>query len=299
MREYGRDRSVPLFITLLVMALVVLTFDIRSNGSGVMGSIRQGTNQILSPLQRLGSAAVSPVADLVDNLRDIAGLREENESLRALLAETQARQAALETDLARLEVLERLLDLQLDVQELVRTNANVIGRADNFDYAFKIDRGEESGVLVGHPVLDENGYLVGRVYQSWNGGAIVMPLIEDVEGVTVIVGDQVGTLMPVVGSDEMTLDVFEEGHEVRAGDQVVTSQLSEAFPRSMPVGEVIADADPQGNALTARVRPFADLQRLEAVVVLAWPPDPVTATEDDVPPVADSAVPTDPSDGEG
>ncbi|NIR41406.1 MAG: rod shape-determining protein MreC, partial [Actinobacteria bacterium] len=63
--------------------------------------------------------------------------------------------------------LERLEGLELAVEDLVRTNANVIGRTDSFDRSFRIDRGEESGVLVGHPVLDANGYLVGRVLEAW------------------------------------------------------------------------------------------------------------------------------------
>lgn len=280
MLNHRRDRTLPLFVTLVAIAVVIMTFDIRAGGGGMIGSFRAGTNRLLAPLQSLGTVIVNPIADLVDNLGDIAGLRAENEALRARLAEAQATMAAVEDQLERLEVLERLQGLELDIANLVTTNANVIGRTDSFDLSFRIDRGEEAGVLAGHPVLDENGYLLGRVLDSWLGGAIVVPLIGDVESVTVGVGDQVGTLSPVLGSDEMVLEVFETAKPVRSGAQVVTSPFSAAFPPSIPVGEIIEDAKPQGTALTARVAPYGDPFRIRVVVVVAWPADPASAVAD-------------------
>lgn len=283
MREFRDDRSVPLYVTLLVVAFVVMTLDVRASGSGSLDALREGANRIVSPLQAVASAVVDPVARLVENLSDIAGLRSENAALRAELARAQADLAAVEQDRARLQALEEMLDLRLDIDALVRTNANIIGRSDSIDELLKIDRGEESGILVGHPVLDQNGYVVGRVVESWIGGANIVPLTRDVEGITVTVGNQYGSLQPVVGSSEMILTVLEGARPVAVGDQVVTSQLSLAFPRALPVGEIVTAAQPQGQTLTAVVRPFTDTNRLEAVVVIAWPPDPAAAAADDIP----------------
>jgi rod shape-determining protein MreC len=273
-QDFRSDRTLPLVITLIVISVLVMTFDIRSRGEGVIESFRVGVNRLLGPLERLGSMVVDPLADFVDGLADITDLRAENESLRARLAESQAELAAVGDLLDRLESLEQLLDLQLAVTAFRQTPANVIGRTSGLDLSFRIDKGEESGVLPGQPVLDPNGYLVGRVLDSWQGGASIIPLVGDVDAVTVTVGDQVGTLSAVLGSETLILDVFETARPVRAGDRVVTSSFSAAFPPSIPVGEIVADADPRGQALTALVRPFAQPQRLRAVVVVAWPPDP-------------------------
>jgi rod shape-determining protein MreC len=282
--DHRTDRTVPVFITLLVVALLVMTFDVRAQGQGVVGTVRQGASRLLAPVQSAVSHVVEPVADLVDNLRDIAVLRAENEQLRARLAESQAELAAVEQDQARLDVLERTLDLKQQLDELVPTFANVIGRVDNVDLSFRIDKGEESGVLVGHPVLDENGYVVGRVVDAWNGGAVVVPIVADEEGITVVVGDQVGTLRALIGNEgEMVLEVLENARPVAQGQRVVTSSLSISFPRALAVGEVIEAAEPQGTALTALVRPFSDPRRLEVVAVVAWPPDPTSVGEPDTP----------------
>lgn len=281
MREFREDRSVPLFVTLLVIAFVIMTLDVRASGGGALDTIRTGASRLIAPVQTMASAVVDPVARLVENLSDVAGLRNENAALRAELARAQTELAAVEQDRARLEVLEEMLGLELAVEELVRTNANVIGRSDSIDELLTIDRGEESGILPGHPVLDQNGYVVGRILDSWNGGAHVVPLIRDVEGITVTVGDQFGTLQPVIGSADMVLNVLESARAVEVGDQVVTSQLSISFPRGLPVGEIVEASRPQGQTLTARVRPFTETDRLEAVVVIAWPPDPAAVAGED------------------
>lgn len=283
MREQGSDRTFPIAITLLVLAFLLMTFDVRAGGEGAFGSIRAGASRAVQPVQSLATSVVDPIADLASNLSNIASLRSENETLRARLAEAQAQLASVEDRLERLEVLERRLGLTLDVTDLSLTNANVVGRTDSFDLTFRIDKGEDEGVLPGHPVIDENGYLVGRVLESWTGGASVVPITADVEGVTVTAGDQIGTLTPQVGSGEMILDVFELARPVPAGTQVVTSTFSIAFPPSIPVGEVIENSQPQGQTLIARVRPFADPARLRVVVVITWPRDPAAATADDLP----------------
>ncbi|MEX2654640.1 MAG: rod shape-determining protein MreC [Acidimicrobiia bacterium] len=295
MREFRDDRSVPLFVTLMVIAFVLMTIDVRSSGEGALDTVRSGASRLISPAQTVGTAIVDPIVRLVENMSDIGGLRNENAALRAELARAQADLAAIEQDRARLEALEEMLGLELAAEELVRTNANVIGRSDSIDELLTIDRGEESGILPGHPVLDQNGYVVGRVLDSWTGGAQVVPLTRDVEGITVTVGDQFGTLQPVIGSSEMVLSVLESARAVEVGDQVVTSQLSLAFPRGLPVGEIVEASRPQGQTLTATVRPFTDTNRLEAVVVIAWPPDPAAAAADDAPETTDTTSETTPA----
>lgn len=271
MREVGRDRTVPVLVTLLVLAFVLMTVDIRSDGGGATGTLRAAVNTVLTPLQKAAAFVVSPIGAAIEAVGDLGDLRDERDALRAELAAANAELAAVDDKLQRLASLERMNHLELDVADLVTTNANVVGRLGGGDLAFKIDKGEESGVLVGHPVLDQYGYLVGRIVESWSGGAVVVPLVGDVASVTVDVGSQRGTLSPILGEDEMVLDVFETAVPVAAGDRVVTSPFSVTFPPSIPVGEIVADVDPQGQALTALVHPYTDTTRLRVVVVVAWP----------------------------
>ncbi|HJR93593.1 MAG TPA: rod shape-determining protein MreC [Acidimicrobiia bacterium] len=276
------NRTLPTFITLVIVAVLLMTFDVRLQGEGVVGVIRGGTQTLLSPLQRAATIVVDPVADFLDGLGDITSLRENNDALRAELAEAQAALAEAGDDLARLETLERLYDLDLDETEVARTPANVIGRADQFDLAFQIDKGTNDGVLEDQPVIDSFGFVVGTVSAASPNTAIVVPITASRNQVTVLVGSQTGLLEATPGSNEMTLHVFDAREPVALGDQVVTAASN--FPAGLAVGEVLEDAEPESTALQAVVRPFVDVEALRVVVVLAWPPDPSAATTTTTPP---------------
>lgn len=278
------DQTLPTFVTLVVVAILIMTFDIRTEGEGVVGTIRGGTQTLIAPLQRGAALVVDPVTDFLDGLSDIASLRETNEALRAELARAQAALAEAGDDIARLEALEALHRLELESTEVARTPANVIGRADQFDLAFQIDKGVDDGVLEGQPVIDVYGFVVGTVDEASPNTAIVVPIQASRNQVSVLVGSQTGLLSANPGSLEMRLDVYDAREPVREGDQVVTS--ANTFPPGLAVGRVPADAAPESTALTARVMPYTDLDSLRVVVVLAWPPDPavVTTTTTTVPP---------------
>jgi rod shape-determining protein MreC len=286
------DRALPTFISLLVVGVMLMTFDVRLEGGGVVGVLRSGTQAIVAPLQRIASFVVNPVANALDSLSNVASLQEQNAALSAQLAESQAAQIAVQDQLAKLELLEQIYDLDTDEEALGRTIANVIGAVDA---ALIIDKGTRDGVLVGQPVIDTNGYVVGTVKSASSGSATVLPIVATREGLTVLVGSQTGTLVSRAFSSElgleMDLDVFDAREPVLAGDRVLTSAASTDYPAGLPVGEVLADASPESTSLTTTVRPFVDPEALRFVVVLAWPPDPITAaTDDTVPEVTTTTV---------
>jgi rod shape-determining protein MreC len=276
------DRTLPTLITLLVIGLLLMTFDVRSEGGGVTSVLRSGTQTIVSPLQKAAAFVVNPVVDMIDSLSNVASLRESNLALQREVAELEAELIAVNDDLARLEIYEELYELESTGADIGRTVAEVIGRPGAFDEALIIDKGTTSGIAVGQPVIDTNGYVVGSVQQVTRGTATIVPITVGSDGVAVAVADQLGVVLPQVNSTEMRLDILDARDPVFAGDRVVTSSASVKFPAGYPVGEVIADAAPSNDgALSTRVTPFTDPDTLRVVVVLSWPPDPVTAITSD------------------
>jgi len=276
-----RGRILPTLVTLLVVGILLMTFDVRLEGGGVVGVLRTGTQTLVSPLQKGAAVVVNPVADMVDSLSNMAGLREENAALRSENAELLASIILVQDQLARLELLEQLYDLEAAGDELGRTVANVIGRPDAFDAALIINKGTSDGVAVGQPVVDTNGYVVGTVKNVTGGSATIVPITANRQALTVVVGDQIGTLLSVVGSRDMRLEVLDARDPVLSGDRVLTSAVSANYPAGLPVGVVVEDAAPSIDSLRSLVDPYVDPDTLRLVVVLAWPPDPVTVTQDD------------------
>lgn len=276
-RDSRRDRALPIFVTLMVVGFLLMTVDVRLAGGSVSSTIRSTALSVLAPLQNLAAIVVDPVADLGDSLTGLATLRAENQALLAEVARLQAAQAGMQDLQARVDVLEQIHDLEILDPDVAQTPANVIGRPDPFGPSFVIDKGTDSGVSVGHPVVDPNGYVVGKVVEAAPGFAIVVPITQDREAVTVLVDGQVGSLVSHVGSDQLTLEVFDAIEPLQAGDLVVTSSVSVTFPQGLPVGEITEDVDLEGTAISAPVRLFAQTDTLRMVVVITWPPEPGTS----------------------
>jgi rod shape-determining protein MreC len=274
-----------------------MTFDVRLDGGGVVGVLRSGTQAIVSPVQRLASYVVNPVSNALDSMSNVASLREQNAELARELAESQASLIAVQDQIAELELLKQIYDLGNEEGQVGRTVANVIGAVDA---ALIVDKGTGDGVVVGQPVIDTNGYVVGTVTSASPGSATIVPITAERQGITVQTGTQTGALSSQAFSSDMTLtmtlDVFAAREPVLAGDRVVTSAGSTRFPAGLPVGQILADASPESTSLTTTVRPFVDPETLRLVVVLAWPPDPITAATDDTVP-ADETTST--TGGEG
>jgi cell shape-determining protein MreC len=183
--------------------------------------------------------------------------------------------------------------------EIGRTVANVIGRPDAFDAALIIDKGTSDGLVVGQPVVDTNGYVVGTVRSVTRGSATIVPITADRQALTVMVGDQIGSLLSQVATDEMRLEILTAREPVLAGDEVLTSAVSASFPAGLPVGVVIEDAAPSIDVLNTKVNLFVKPDTLRLVVVLAWPPDPVTASSGETVLPAETSTTTTTTEGDG
>jgi len=272
------DRTLPTLVTLLVLGMLLMTFDVRSEGQGVTSVLRTGTQTIVAPLQKGAAFLVNPVLDVVDSLANIAILRETNLILQREVAELEAELISVDDDLARLEFYEQLYDLEATGTDIGRTVAEVIGRVDPLDKSLIIDKGTNEGIAVGQPVIDTNGYVVGSVQQVTGGTARVVPITVGSDGVAVAVGEQLGVVLPQINDNILRLEVNPAREPVLAGEKVVTSSQSVRFPAGYPVGEVIVDAAPSGaDSLSTLVEPYMNPDNIRVVVVLAWPPDPVAA----------------------
>lgn len=290
-RSPRTDRAMPTFITLVVLGILLMTFHVRLDGGGVIGVMRNGAQAIVSPLQRGASYVVNPIADVLDSLGNIAGLREENRALAAALEDKEAQLIAVQSQLARLELFEELYGLNTAGTDIGRTVANVIGRPDPFDVGMTIDRGSRHGIAVGQPVIDPSGYVVGTVSSVTAFSATIVPITASREGVRVLVGAQIGTLTSQVNSAEMRLDIRDAREPVFAGDRIVTSAASVSFPAGLPVGEVLVDAGVEATSINTTATLYTNFDTLQIVIILAWPADPgSSAGQDPLPEVTTTTV---------
>src|SRR5262249_51454038 len=99
MAVYRQDRRRRITLVMLIItSLVLITLD--QQGTGVIGTLRSGAQDVISPLQRLADDAISPVTDFFDGLGRGDELQKENDRLRSENAELKGQVAAAQAAIA-------------------------------------------------------------------------------------------------------------------------------------------------------------------------------------------------------
>ncbi len=266
------DRVGVLFIGLLAVSFLLATFDARAEGTGVGSVLRDGTQALFSPVQRLATNVTRPIVGFIDGIADIATLRDENDRLRGRVGELEGLiQDAAELQ-RRLGELEKINNLE-PPGELAAITARIFSNgSSDFDHVRFIDRGSADGVVKGHPVIDELG-LVGRVDLVGEDWARVRLLTDPRLGVGVRdrATNETGWVSGQ-GTGPLKLEMFSAGEAVSAGDLIVTD--GSRFPPDIPVGIVLYAAESEaGFSLVTEVEPAIETSRLDFVKVLVgWSP---------------------------
>ena len=89
MRYGGDNRGRLLIIVLIVTSLFLITLDLR--GVQVIDGLRTGTQTALTPVQKAGSWAISPLRNFLSDVTSLGRTRNKIEKLQAENEELRAR----------------------------------------------------------------------------------------------------------------------------------------------------------------------------------------------------------------
>jgi rod shape-determining protein MreC len=263
----SRHRSLFLLGGVVLLQVLLLAVQIRRDSQGRL--IRVWTVGAVSPFERAGAHGISHIRDTWNHYFALQNTSRENEELKrengALkLQITQLQSKAGEAD--RLAALLKFRQANVDVPMVA---ARVIGTgADSASQTIYLDRGERDGIRRDMGVITPDG-IVGKVIESYKDTAQVLLLTDEHSGVGAMLVDS-RVQKPVGGTGEPLLVmkyISNEDNSVNPGDRIVTSGIDRIFPRDLPVG-TIADIKPGSTFKQIRVRPAANLERLEEVFVL-------------------------------
>lgn len=279
-------------IALLVVAFLLATFDVRSAGSGIGTTMREGAQTLFSPLQEVAAAVTRPVVGFIDALSDIASLREENDSLRLENEQLKAEVEQFASIQADLEILMEINDLAAP-EDLPTVTARIVSSgASTLDLVRFIDKGSNDGISVGDAVIDQRG-LVGRVDDVFRRSARVRLIFDP--NVTISVQDEVTSQTGLLTGDNDTLilRIFNAEEPVREGSVIVTA--GSRFPPGIIVGTVSETAaDDAGFGLDTEVTAAINPTRLDYVkVIVGYSP---LDNEDEEPEEAEEPAAVEPSD---
>lgn len=262
----SRHRSLFLLAGVVLLQVLLLAVQIKRDSQGRL--IRVWTVGAVSPFEKAGAHGIGGIRSawnhyfaLQNTSRENERLKSENDALKLQITQLQGK--AAEAD--RLAALLKFRQTNTDVPMV---SARVIGgSADSASQTVYLDRGERDGVRRNMGVITPDG-VVGKVIESYKDTSQVLLLTDKDSGVGAKLADS-GLQSPVGGTGEplLSMKYIPTDDDVNTGERVVTSGMDRIFPKDLPVG-TIADIKAGYPFKQIRVRPAANLQRLEEVFVL-------------------------------
>ena len=263
-----KSNSHPLILS--VLSIVIIAILIVFYRVGVLQPVFSLFKAGLSPIQ----SSVYDVGDKVSNffrlLGSIRDLEDKNEELERKVRE-------LYIDKSKIKALEKentVLREQLDFIETRKEEmvpAFVIDKdPSDFFVSFGVDRGSQSGVAKGMPVVISDGILVGQIYEADDYTATILPTVDARSSINAEVVNS-GARGIVSGEHNLALvmDMIPQNKAVKPGDLVVTSGLGQLFPEGLLLGKV-EEVSSSDNALfqKASIKPLFNFQDLRIVFVI-------------------------------
>jgi len=266
-----------LIVLILIIGISVIYFtDINIP---FLGWIGRGFFNLLSPVIESFSGFYHSFEKYWDGVTSVNKLIRENESLRKEILEFE-RQKNLMTMLSNENFrLRELLNFKVFVPYQV-IGATVIGYSpDNREDKILINRGSRDGIKIRMPVISYNGSLIGRIdyVGAFSSQVLLLNNPEFVVGGIVqrsdsrVIGLVRGKLndRQVNVMENISWNTAREEGDIKTGDIIVTSGLSNSFPRGLPIGEVIkVEKDNYGLSQKAEIKLFMSLKTVEEVLVI-------------------------------
>jgi rod shape-determining protein MreC len=257
---------VVLLAGVIVLQVVLLAVQIKRDSQGRL--LRVWTVGAVSPFERAGARGIGNIRGTWSHYFALQNTSRENEELKRENDALKLRVNQLQSKAAESDRLAALLNFRQSQHDVPMLAARVIGTsADTASQTIYLDRGERDGIRHNMGVITPDG-VVGKVIESYRDTAQVLLLTDKDSGVGAMLSES-RIQSPVGGTGEplLSMKYIPTDDKVNVGEQVVTSGMDRIFPRDLPVGTV-AEIKTGRPFQQVRVRPAANLSRLEEVIVL-------------------------------
>lgn len=260
---------------LLILAIVcIILMGLSGFANTGKGPLAWVAGYTVVPMQKGINTVGMWMSDLSDNFATLQEVKNENKELKDKLAQMTVENNQLQQNSAELERLQELFKMHENTADYPKVGANVIA-SDNSNWfnKFTIDKGSNDGIEVDMNVLSGAG-LVGIVTEVYPNYSRVSAIIDD-KNVSAMVLE---TFDKCIVSGDLTLindgvirfeQLANNENEVKIGDQIVTSNISDKYLQGLLIGYV-SNISVDANKLTrsGHIIPATDFSELQEVLVI-------------------------------
>lgn len=273
MNKLLKSRKFQITSAVIILLIVVLLSADRFSNVNI---IRNIVTAPVTMVQKGINAVGEWVGGVFSSVRNYANVVEENYELKdenLKLKEHIAVLSGIEEENDRLREAV-LLKERFENYDLI--GANIVGSdAGTYLYNYRIDVGTLDGVEIDDPVIASNNVLVGRIYSTGLTSSLVMPIVDELSGISIWTTKADGGHAVLKGDIELKeeglciMDTVSETMHMQVGDVIETSGMGGIFPKGILIGEITEVH--KATSIIGRyaiVEPFIDFNAIEEVYIL-------------------------------
>jgi len=253
------------FVIFIAIALFVI-----SDATGYNGLVKDAFNKSYGSAAAWVDKRADGVKDFFATVFTIKNLAKENAQLSQQIDELAFENARLLSAKQENATLRRALNFKdQSAFNLVPVEVKT-SDPTGFSQTVVINRGEDSGITVNDPVIVAPGLLVGKVSKVHAATSEVTLLTSPGSLVNAEVPDS-GARGLIKGEHGLSLvfDLVTQNELIKSGDKIITSGLSDDFPRGLLIGEISGIRSSSSELFQkAFVTPAADLRNVKFLFVI-------------------------------
>ncbi len=265
----GRYRNLIVLVGVLFVQVLGLAIQVkRTTDTDSSRLIRVWAVGAVSPLEKALVWVQTSTGNLWHNYFYLRGVRAENRELKQQIEQMRIEQVRMSQDADQARRLQALLAFKEQFISLTRA-AQVIGSSGSErSRAIYIDQGEKDGIKPDMAVITADG-IVGKVLHVYGSTSLVLLISDQTSGVGAILEkSRLQGILRGMPSGEIALERVMSDEQVPAGELVLTSGGDRIFPKGLPIGRVTKVSPGSDLFLNIRVKPSANLSKLEEVLVV-------------------------------
>ncbi len=265
----GRYRNLIVLVGVLFAQVLGLAVQVkRTSDSEPTRLIRVWAVGAVTPLEKALVWVQTSTANVWHNYFYLRGVRAENRSLKQQIERMSLEQVRMSQDADQARRLQALLAFKEQFISATMA-AQVIGSSGSEQSrSLYIDKGESAGIKPDMAVITADG-IVGKVLRVYPSTSLVLLINDQSSGVGAILEkSRLQGILKGTSVGEVALEKVMSDETVPAGELVLTSGGDGVFPKGLLVGTVTKVAPGSELFLNIRVRPAANLNKLEEVLVV-------------------------------
>jgi rod shape-determining protein MreC len=265
----GRYRNLTILVGVLFLQALGLAIQVKRSGDPENTRlIRVWVVDAITPFERILVWAQNGSSNLWHNYFYLRGVRAENRQLKQEIEQMRLEQVRLSEDAEQAHRLQKLLAFKEQVIGKP-VAAQVIGTSgSDLSQSIYIDKGSNDGIKPDLAVITANG-IVGKVLHVYPSTAQVLMINDQTSGVgAMLENSRLQGVLKGTPDGAVVLERVMSDEKVSPGETVLSSGGDQIFPKGLPVGTVTKVSLGHEMFLNIQVKPAADLNRLEEVLVV-------------------------------